>query len=193
MALSVAAFSNEKKILAFSGSTREHSLNKYLVQEAAAIAKEMGAQVTLIDLRDYPMPFYDADLERMQGMPIHAKRLRDLMLQSDAILIASPEYNASMTAILKNVIDWTTRDEEGKSSHEAYLRKKFAIMSASPGKRGGMRSLAHLRQVLEDAKGTVLAKQVTIPRAYTVINVQGILESDAIKNELREEIGELLK
>ncbi len=193
LALVATSLFGETKVIAFAGSTREHSFNKSLVQEAARIAEEMGATVTVIDLKDYSMPFYNSDLEKRGGMPLNAKRLRDLMIQSDAVIIASPEYNASMTAILKNAIDWTTRGEDGKGSHDAYTRKKFAIMSASPGRRGGVRSLAHLRQVIEDAGGTVLAKQVSIPQAHTIFNDQGMLESDAIKNELKEEIRELLK
>lgn len=183
----------EVKVLALAGSIREDSYNKKLIREAAAIAREMGADVTVIDLKDFSLPFYDADLEKSQGLPINAKRLKDLMIGSDAVIIASPEYNASMTAILKNAIDWTTRGEKGGGSHEAFEGKKFAIMSASPGKRGGARSLAHLRQVIEDAHGTVLPKQVVIPRAHTVFNDKGVLESDLIKEEIKEEIQDLLK
>lgn len=89
-----AALSAETKVLAFSGSTREGSLNKKLVLEAANSARQMGAKVTVIDLKDYPLPFYDADLEAKEGMPAKAKQLRQMMIQSDVILIASRNITA---------------------------------------------------------------------------------------------------
>ena len=84
----------ETKILALAGSTRDQSYNKKLLAEAVETAKQMGATVTAIDLKDYPLPFYDADYEINEGMPANAKKLRQLMIASDAIIIASPEYNA---------------------------------------------------------------------------------------------------
>src|ERR1700731_2076408 len=93
------ALNAQIKIVAFAGSTRADSYNKKLVNEAAAIAREMGAQVTIIDLKDYPMPLYDADFEVKQGMPESAKRLRALLIQSDAVLISSAEYNGSIPAV----------------------------------------------------------------------------------------------
>src|SRR5689334_4690376 len=92
----------ELKVLAFAGSTRADSYNKKLVREAAEKAREMGALVTVIDLKDYPMPLYDADLESKNGMPENVKKLRQIMMAHDAMIIASPEYNASMSAVLKN-------------------------------------------------------------------------------------------
>src|SRR5262245_61507584 len=94
----------ETKILAFAGSTRKDSYNKKLVKEAAQIARKCGANVTVVDLKDYPIPLYDGDLEKDEGMPENAKRIRKMMIESDAILIASPEYNGSLPAVLKNVI-----------------------------------------------------------------------------------------
>jgi NAD(P)H-dependent FMN reductase len=85
--LCISTLSAEVKVLAFSGSTREDSYNRKLLREAAVIAQEMGATVTIIDLKDFPMPFYDADLEKQQGMPPNVKRLRDLMIASDAVTI----------------------------------------------------------------------------------------------------------
>ena len=182
----------EPKVLALAGSTREDSYNKKLIREAAAIAQEMGAAVTLVDLKDFPMPFYDGDLEAREGMPENAKKLRDLMMESDSVIIASPEYNASIPAVLKNAIDWMSRGERGGGSHDAYKGKKFALISASPGRGGGARSLVHLRAVIEEVEGTVLEKQVSIPKAHTAFNGKGALESDAVRNELREEIQQLI-
>ncbi|HXF29379.1 MAG TPA: NAD(P)H-dependent oxidoreductase [Chlamydiales bacterium] len=182
----------ETKVLAFAGSTRADSYNKKLLAMAAQIAKDMGAQVTVIDLNDYQMPFYDADCEKAQGMPEAAKRLIALMKASNAMIIASPEYNASIPAVLKNAIDWASRSEDGKSSREAFKGKKFALMGAAPGKSGAGRGLVHLRTIISDIGGDVVSKQVTVPRAHEIFdNAQA--DTTQLKIELKEEMQELLK
>ncbi len=157
---------SETRILAFAGSSREHSYNKQLIREAAAIAEAKGAKVTVIELNHYPIPIYDADLEANHGMPENAKRLRKLMIESDAIMIATPEYNGSIPALLKNVIDWASRDEQGHPSRTAFMNKRFAIMSASPSPQGGKRGLEHLQTIIEAIGGTVMTEQTTIPVAH---------------------------
>lgn len=155
------------KVLAIAGSTRADSYNKKLVREAAEMARKMGAQVTVIDLKDFPMPLFDADEEITKGMPESAKRLRAQMIESDAILIASPEYNGSISAVLKNTLDWASRSEKGGSARgDAFKGKKFALLSASPGKLGGKRALVHLRAIIEDIGGTVISQEMSIPIAH---------------------------
>lgn len=182
----------EVKVLAFAGSTRKDSFNKKLVQQAAEIARQKGAQVTVIDLKDYPLPLYDGDLEAEKGLPPSAKKLRDLMIKSDAIIIASPEHNASISAVLKNTLDWTSRGEKAEYSPEAYQGKKFAIMSASPGKFGGVRGLAHLRAIIEGVGGDVIKTQVSVPEAHKAFDAKGNLISGELKKKLEEEIQDLL-
>lgn len=181
-----ASLSAEIKVLAFSGSTREGSVNKKLVTEAAKIARQMQANVTVIDLKDYPMPFYDGDLEAKEGMPIKAKQLQQLMIQSDLIMIASPEYNGSLSAVLKNAIDWASRSENGGGSRDAFKGKKFVIMSASPGSGGGARGLLHLRTIIENIGGTVLPQQVVVPDAFNAFNEQGHLKNEKLKEEIEQ-------
>ena len=181
------------KVLAFAGSTRGDSYNKKLVQEAAAIAREKGASVTVIDLKELPMPLYDGDVEEAEGMPPNAKRLRELMIESSAIIIASPEYNASISAVLKNALDWVSRSEDGRPSRSAFKGKKFAIMSTSPGRGGGARGLAHLTTIIEDIGGEVIQKKVIVPDGYKAFNEKGELENTKVQQELQEEIDELLK
>lgn len=174
------------KMVAFAGSTRAESFNKKLVNEAAVMARQMGAHVTVIDLKDYPMPLFDADNEVKQGMPDSAKRLREIMIHSDVILISSPEYNSSIPAVLKNTLDWASRSEEGGSAHgDAFKGKKFAIMSASPGKGGGKRALAHLRAIIEDIGGTVIPEQVSIPLAHEYFSEKRELDNVALKEEIQ--------
>ena len=161
------------QVLVFAGSTRTGSYNKLLAQEAAEVARQEGAKVVYIDLKDLPIPFYDADLEIAEGLPANVKKLRDLMISSDAIIIASPQYNASISPVLKNALDWASRGEDGKGSCEAYRGKKFAIMSASPGKRGGAKGLVHLRQVIEDCKGEVMDSQLSFGLVDQAFDEQG--------------------
>ncbi|MDR3623920.1 MAG: NAD(P)H-dependent oxidoreductase [Chlamydiales bacterium] len=160
----------EVRALAFAGSSRCESVNKKLVLEAANIAKSMGASVTYIDLKEYPIPLYDADLEATNGMPENAKYIRGLMANSQLIMIASPDYNGSVSALLKNVLDWASRGEKGGASRDAFKGKKFALMSASPSASGGAKGLIHLKTIIETIGGTVIAKQVVVPRAHQAFN-----------------------
>lgn len=186
--VATAPIFSEIKVVAFSGSSREGSYNKKLIAEAVDIAKEMGASVTFIDLKDYPMPFYDADLEKTEGMPESAQKLRKLMIESDAIIIASPEYNHSIPAVLKNALDWASRTETGEFSYDAFKGKQFALMSASPGKKGGEKGLVHLRDIIEDLKGDVVPLQVCVGKAY-----EANLKDPSIALPLKEEIGVIFK
>lgn len=176
----------EIKVLAFAGSVRKDSYNKKLLGDAASIARQMGAKVTVIDLKDYPMPFYDADLEASQGLPKNADRLRELMINSDAIIIASPEYNASISAVLKNTLDWASRDKKGGYSPQAFKGKKFAIMSASPGPGGGHRGLTHLRTILEALGGTVVKPEVSISSAHEYFGVDKRPSNPALQEEIKQ-------
>lgn len=160
----------EMRVLALSGSTREHSFNKQLLQEAVSLLKRPGLHVTNMALNGIPL--YDADYEAQYGMPEKAKKLRHLMIQSDLIVIASPEYNGSMTGVLKNAIDWASRSETGSFSNEAFKGKHFLLMSASPGAGGGARGLRHLREVLTNLGGVVEPTEITVPNAQKALGNQ---------------------
>lgn len=165
-----------KKILAFSGSLRAESFNQKLVNIAAEGAREAGAQVTVISLKDFPMPLYDQDLEDASGKPEKAKELKKLFLEHDALLIASPEYNSMISAALKNALDWVSRvDSEDEAMLSAFLGKTAAILSASPGGYGGARSLGFLRPFLENIKVTVIEDQYSLPSAHEAFGADGEL------------------
>lgn len=182
------SLSAQIKVLAFSGSTRQDSLNKKLLSEAVKLARQQGAQVTLIDLKDYPLPFYDGDLESKEGMPAKVKEFRNLMIQSSVIFISSPNYNGSISAVLKNALDWASRGEDGKASREAFKGKKFLIMSASPGKTGGVKGLGHLRSIIENVGGTVVQEQVSLGNAHNAFDNEGHLKDEKTKEELEKAI-----
>lgn len=150
------------KVLAFAGSTRNGSFNKQLVRAAARGVASQGVACTLIDLRDYALPLYDADLEAAEGLPAAATQLRELLLGHQALLIASPEYNSSITPLLKNSIDWVSRSPDAQADLSGFQGKVAAIMAASPGPLGGLRGLVALRSLLTNIGVTVLAQQLTI-------------------------------
>ncbi|BAT52352.1 NADPH-dependent FMN reductase [Nostoc sp. NIES-3756] len=175
------------KILAFAGSTRIDSYNKRLVKIAAAGAKAAGAEVTYIDLRDLPLPLYDEDLEAREGLPANARTLKDLLISHQGLLIASPEYNSSLTAVLKNAIDWASRPAPNEPPLAAFAGKVAAIMSTSPGGLGGLRGLVHLRSILGNIKVLVLPDQVAVPNASQVFNADGSLKDP----QKQESVGNL--
>jgi chromate reductase len=163
------------RILAFAGSARRESLNKKLARVAAAAAAEAGGEVTLIDLNDYPMPVYHGDLEAAQGVPDMARKLRKLIAEHDGLLIASPENNASISALLKNSLDWVSRPVDGQNGLAAYQGKVAALLAASPGAYGGLRGLVHVRQVLQALGVLVLSEQVAVGRAHEQFDASGAL------------------
>ncbi len=176
------------KILAFSGSIRLDSWNRKLIQAAVAATQASGAEVTLIDLADYPLPLYHGDLEDKEGLPDNALRLKALFKDHDALLISSPEYNSSIPPLLKNTLDWVSREWQGESGLVPYQNKVAAIMSASPGYLGGMRMLPHLRQVLNTLGVLVLPGQFALSRADQAFDAEtGALLSPARLHPLLQE------
>jgi NAD(P)H-dependent FMN reductase len=157
---------NAPKILAFAGSTREASFNKLLVKIAAEGARAAGAEVTYLDLRDLPMPLFDEDLEAKEGIPENALKFKELMMAHRGLLIAAPEYNSSITPVLKNAIDWASRPLPEEPMLAAFMNKVAVLMSASPGALGGLRGLTHVRSILSSIGVLVLPDQRVIPKAY---------------------------
>ncbi|ASC74147.1 NADPH-dependent quinone reductase ArsH [Halomicronema hongdechloris C2206] len=165
------------KLLAFAGSLRRDSFNKKLVKIAAAGAEAAGAKVTYVDLKDYPMPIYDQDWFDQHGFPESVLQLKGLMKDHHGFLIASPEYNSSISGALKNMIDWTSRPEEGEAplSLTCFKGKTAAIMATSPGGLGGLRGLNHVRSILENIGVLVIPDQKAIPGAYQAFDEAGNL------------------
>ena len=165
-----------KKILAFSGSLRAGSFNQKLVKIAADGAREAGAEGTVISLADFAMPIFDEDLEEKEGKLQKAKELKQLFIDHDSLLIASPEYNSMISAALKNAIDWVSRpDSEDEKPLSAIAGKTAAIISASPGGYGGSRSLGFLRPFLENVKVTVIEEQFSLGTAHEAFAEDGSL------------------
>jgi NAD(P)H-dependent FMN reductase len=176
------------RVLVFAGSARRESLNKKLARVAADAVRAAGAEATFLDLDDYPIPLYHGDLEEREGMPQNARRLREIFIAHDALLIASPENNQSITSLLKNVIDWLSRgigDGKGDNSGLAPYRDKVAgIMNATPGPYGGVRHLYHLRQVLSGLQVMVVPHQVQLARADQAFDAAGKLTDAGAARQL---------
>jgi chromate reductase len=161
------------KILAFAGSTRADSHNKKLVRFAADAARAAGADVTLIDLRDYSLPVYDGDLEVKEGLPENAKKLKAHMLAHSGLLLACPEYNSSITAVLKNTIDWASRPSPGEAPLACFNGKVAALLAASPGALGGLRGLITVRSILNNIGVLVLPEQFALVKSHEALDAEG--------------------
>jgi chromate reductase, NAD(P)H dehydrogenase (quinone) len=183
------------KILVIPGSLRTGSHNARL---AALAAKELAlaeADVTRISLADYPLPLFDADLLAEAGVPHNAVQLRRMLEAHRGVFIASPEYSASVTPLLKNTIDWVSRvRERGEPTYAAFKGRVFAIGSASPGAAGGLRSLMALRQILELGCGAlVIPEQVAVARAAEAFDAMDNLKDESLAVALKAVVRRLVE
>lgn len=176
------------KILAFAGSTRTDSFNKRLVRVAASSAAAAGVESTIVDLRDLPMPLYDGDLESREGLPPNAKKFKEMLLAHQGLLISSPEYNSSISAVLKNAIDWASRPVPGEESLACFKGKVAGLVAASPGALGGLRGLVHLRAILGNISVIVVPEQAAISKAHEAFDADGSLK-DASQKKMVDGVG----
>ena len=174
------------RILAFSGSARKDSLNRKLLASAVEATRAAGAEVTLVDMNEYEMPLYHGDLEDEKGMPENAQKMVKLVTEHAGLLIASPEYNSAMTPLLKNIIDWCTRGDDNP-----FIGKVVAIVSASPGPFGGIRSQQLARQLLTNLGSHVVPLNCILPQADKAFDEQSKLKDERHKKSVRA-IAELL-
>lgn len=183
------------KIMVMSGSSRAGSVNTKL---AALVGKKLAladAEVTKVSLKDYPLPLYDGDYEAASGVPAPAQKLKKLMQAQDGIFIACPEYNAGITPLLKNTLDWVSRiNEPGEPQGIVYKGRVFAIGSASPGAFGGLRGLIGMRTVLEVGLGAlVLPQMVSVGGAMAAFDEKGDLTDSRQAGMLDAMVAALLK
>lgn len=172
------------KILAFAGSARANSFNKKLVKIAVEGARAAGAEVTYLDFRNLPLPLYDQDLEATEGLPENVMQLKSLMKAHQGFLIACPEYNSSITPLLKNAIDWASRPEPDEPGLVCFRNKVAVLMSASPGALGGLRGLGHVREILSNIGVLVLPNQKAIGQAHQVFDESGNLMDEKQQTEI---------
>jgi chromate reductase, NAD(P)H dehydrogenase (quinone) len=185
---------SKPKFLFLAGSARKDSVNKKLAHNAYEMAKAEGVDVTFVDLKDYPIPMYDQDLEDAKGLPKNAAALKKIFAAHDGFFIASPEYNGFFTPLLKNTLDWISRPS-GKElgPMEAYKNKVIAIGAASPGAGGGRRSLGSLRVLLENLNAKVTSEQIPIAKAYDKFDKDGRLTDAADREQLAKVVEQLIR
>jgi len=177
------------KILAIAGSYREHSYNKRVLAIAAEGARSAGGEVTVIDLRDFPMPVYDADMQENGAFEANALRLQDVMNEHDGFLIASPEYNGSIPGGLKNAIDWTSRANDKYKMYEPVKGKTAALITASPGQFGGLRCMAHLRGIFTIMGVNVVPAEIAVTFVGQKFEGDGAGMTDEKTKSLLEGLG----
>lgn len=178
--------SNNLKILGLSGSSRKNSYNKILVKNALAEAELLGAETTLIDLKDYPLPIFDEDYEKTNGLPAEVFKLKEIFKNHQALVISSPEYNSSVSALLKNTIDWLSRPSPGEEGLVSFKGKTAAIIAASPGALGGLRGLVHLRAILGNIGVLVIPDQHALGKAHEAFDAEGKLKDQAQQKRIAE-------
>ncbi len=173
------------KLLAFAGSTRKQSFNQSVLDVAVAGAREAGAEVTEISLADFDMPLFNEDAEAEQGIPAAAQAFKELMMSHDGFLIASPEYNSAYPALLKNAIDWASRQAGDEKVLAAFRGKVAGIMAASAGGLGGLRVLVVLRMLLENLGTMVLPTQRAVAKVDTLRNDNGVITDEKTIRQLK--------
>lgn len=173
------------RLLAFAGSLRKNSYNRHLASAAAEMARAAGAEVVEVDLRDYPLPLFDEDVEAA-GLPDTLADLKRLFAGADGLLIASPEYNGSVTAVLKNTIDWLSRPDKETGLGGLFRDKRVALFATSPGGLGGLRGLNHLRDILQPLGAWITPTMLAVPSAMSAFDEDGSLGDDHSAGRLRD-------
>jgi chromate reductase len=191
----IARMSTPTKLLVFAGSTRLNSFNRKLAHVAAVLARASGAEVTQIELTDFDIPMYNADLEA-RGTPPDVMKLKEMMHAHPAWIICSPEYNGSYTALLKNTIDWVSSpvkgDADWSDGFKSFTGKVVGVLSASPGALGGLRSQSHLVPLLFNSQCWVAPTTFALGQAGEAFDAQGALVKDADRKQVQAVIDQVL-
>ncbi|WP_416896898.1 MAG: NADPH-dependent FMN reductase [Minwuia sp.] len=171
------------RILGFAGSIRGASVNRVMAKTALDGAAAAGAEVTWLELADYQLPLYNGDLEANEGFPDNVVALKDIFDAHDGFVIGCPEYNSSITPLLKNTIDWVSRPIEGQPPLHAFTGKVAGLVAGSGGALGGLRGLVHVRAILGNI-GTIV-----VPQQRAVSGAPGhIKNGEVIEDEIRESL-----
>lgn len=178
------------ELLLLAGGIRQGSLNEKLIGCAAAAAGERGLRTTRLSLADYRLPLFGADALSIDEVP-EAMALKAMFSRHDAVIIASPEHNGSVTAMLKNALDWISCPGEGEApqTYDAFRRKSFALLSASSSPFGGLRGLSQLRHILTTVKAWVVPEQLSVPYAHLAFDAADKL-ADPLLRALLDELVE---
>jgi len=183
------------QLLVFAGSTRQQSLNRRLARAAADIARGMGAETTLLELSNFDIPLYNADLES-QGTPADVVRLKEILQAHAGWIVCSPEYNGSYTALLKNAIDWASSPVAGhpvwSDGTLPFRGKVVGMLSASPGGLGGLRSQSHLAPLLLNLECWLAPQAFALGHAGSAFDEAGALVDAAHHGRVRNVVEQVL-
>jgi chromate reductase, NAD(P)H dehydrogenase (quinone) len=175
------------RVLVFAGAVRKGSNNRKFAAIAAARAAKAGAEVDHLDFTEVAMPVYDGDIEEVSGLPPGAVELRRRIADAQALIISSPEYNASIPGALKNALDWASRPPS-----RPFAKKVALLLAASPGALGGIRMLPELRRVLSGLGVMVISPQIALGRANEAFDEAGELTNPHTSKDLDNAVAELL-
>jgi NAD(P)H-dependent FMN reductase len=176
------------RVLAFAASLRHDSLNRKLIAVAAGLASDLGAEVDKAEMHEFTMPLFDGDFDAGSGRPEGAQELCRRVRAADAIILASPEYNYSIPGILKNAIDWVSRERP-----MPWRGKSVYLMSASPSPMGGIRGLWQTRIPLEGCGAMVFPDMFALPHANHAFDDQGQLVNIQSLMRLKTELTGFLR
>jgi len=180
---------NSINIIAFAGSNRRGSINRAALTLAVEGATRAGATVEVIDLREYEMPLYDAEWHSANGLPETARRLREKMRNASGLLIASPEYNSSITPLLKNTIDWLSQSVESGigagGGRMPFDGKIVGLLGASMGAFGAIRALPHVSFIFSNL-GSVVLPVMAVPSADKLFAADGAVANERQATMLRD-------
>ena len=171
------------RVLVFGASLGSVSLNNRLAALGAEVVTEKGGTADLARIQDFECPFYDSDIDREQGVPAGAQQLRDRLVTADALIVASPEYNASMPAVLKNLIDWGSRIRP-----QPFNGKQALLLSASPSMVGGNRGLWALRVPLEHLGTRVYPDMFSLAQAHKAFDERGRVANPELQKRFESTI-----
>jgi NAD(P)H-dependent FMN reductase len=187
--------STPPKLLIFAGSTRLASFNRKLAAATATVARAAGADVTHIELADFDIPMYNADLEA-KGTPADVMKLKQILYAHPGWIICSPEYNGSYTALLKNTVDWVSSPVKGdpawQEGFKSFRGKVVGMLSASPGALGGLRSQSHLVPLLLNAQCWVAPRAFALGHAGDAFDAQGELVNEKHRSSVQAVINQVL-
>lgn len=175
------------EVLLLAGGTRCGSLNEKLIGCAARAVRDHGLRTTRLSLSDYRLPLFGADTASVADVP-EALALKAMFARHDAVIMASPEHNGSVTAMLKNAIDWISCPGEGEApqAYNAFRRKAFGLVSASSSPFGGLRGLSQLRHILTTVQALVVPEQLSVPHAHRAFDAAGDLADPFLARLLTE-------
>lgn len=189
----MAGNNGKPRLAVFAGSLRRESYNRRLALVAADMVEEAGAEAVRVDLADYPMPLYDADFEAESGLPAAVVAVKEVFSSCEGFIAASPEYNGSLSPLMKNAIDWMSRKGDDPAPMMPFRDKVAGLLSASPGGLGGLRGLIELRRVLGGLGVVVSPVQHALGGAGAAFGEDGELVDEATRKAVERVVAKTVE